>query len=82
MVDNLIFEYTYYIGSENSKLFIKILLFINRLVTIQSTNDSLFDVVNIPKSVFRTGRLNGILVLFYQNGCIRIVSIKYTIFCK
>lgn len=47
-------------GSEKSKLFIKILLFINRLFqlgTIQSIpNDScLFDVVNVSKSVLRTG---------------------------
>lgn len=69
-----------YICSRNSKLCIKILLFINRLVTIQSTNDSLFDVVSILKSVFCTVHMNDILVLFYSNGCciMRIVSIKYS----
>lgn len=48
-----------FMGSEKSKLFIKILLFINRLFQLGTTqsipNDSLFDVVNVSKSVLHTG---------------------------
>lgn len=75
LVDDQIFGFT-----KDSKLFIKILLIINRFIridTIQSLNGNAFDIVSISNVVFCTGQLNNMLVLFYLNGCVRIVSIKY-----